>query len=802
MSRTPLKSRLLAPLMAVMFLMLIAVTGAASWMHRSQMERDIGREIDEVADEFQWMVRQDAELMGASLSVVTSNQELQRAFAQRDRDRLLQLSQSVYERLNRDHRITHLYFTDPQRQVILRVHNPPQYGDVVNRWTTLEAERTGNSTFGMELGRFGTFTLRTVHPWYEGDELLGYIELGEEVEHLIHHLGKVKKSEVTILIHKAFLREKDWEEGRRMLGHKAAWNEYGEHVIINPTPFPADQFVRQHEAGSTDDRVYQLVWEGQSYRVCVVPLRDAAGAEVGHLMIPHETTAAMMVFYRGIAVLVMICLGASVILFAVFYGLFDRTEKALAQSTAQLRDLAMHDRLTGLLNRGVFLEHLQQVLGDLVHDEKKMAALLFLDLDRFKVINDSLGHEAGDDLLMAVAERLQAFHAHGCVQGLSKGSHVARLGGDEFVLLLDNLDNLEQATGAVACIQQRLGEPYRLGGRDIVCTSSIGIATTEDFGGDAKDLLRNADTALYRAKALGKNRHAVFNKAMHDSVIAHLEVESDLHQALHRQEVSLDYQPIIALDSGKLAGFEALLRWRHPVRGNVPPDQFIPIAEENGLILALGEWALGQACQQLAAWRKQAPELADLYVTVNVSRVQLASLALPRWVERVLESNGLSPGNLRLEVTESVMLQRGPVVNTVLRQLQALEVPLYMDDFGTGHSSLSQLHELPMQAMKIDRAFIANITKRREYPAIIQAIVELAHNLDLTVIAEGIETAEQLAVLQALDCDQAQGYFFSKPLPAEQVHHFLKQVHASVLANRPSWYERAGGKPLPSVDVA
>lgn len=435
----------------------------------------------------------------------------------------------------------------------------------------------------------------------------------------------------------------------------------------------------------------------------------------------------------------------------------DTTERKQAEE--QLVHDAFHDALTGLPNRVLFMKRLEEAIRRAQKQENYLFAVLFLDLDRFKVINDSLGHLIGDQLLVAIARRLET-----C---LRLGDTVARLGGDEFTILLNQIQNTEDATRVADRIQEALMLPFDLSGHEVFTAGSIGIAVSTTGYDKPEDLLRDADTTMYRAKALGKGRFEVFDGAMLAQARAQLQLETDLRKALDRQEFRLHYQPIVALNSGRIAGFEALVRWQHPLRGLVCPAEFIPLAEETGLIVPLGWWILREACHNIRLWQMQFPAAVPLTVSVNFSGKQFLQ---PNVVEQIcltLKETGLDASSLGLEITESALMENVESASTTLNQLRSQGVNLFLDDFGTGYSSLSHLHRFPFNTLKIDRSFISRMGEDGENAEIVRTIVALAHNLSMSVTAEGVETATQLAQLSAFKCEYGQGYLFSKPLSFE-----------------------------------
>ncbi|MEH1840143.1 MAG: EAL domain-containing protein [Nostoc sp.] len=436
------------------------------------------------------------------------------------------------------------------------------------------------------------------------------------------------------------------------------------------------------------------------------------------------------------------------------------------QAQEQLLHNSLHDGLTGLPNQRLFLERVQGAIERTKQQNKYLFAVLFLDLDRFKVVNDSLGHLLGNQLLIEISHRLKSV--------LRVGDIVARFGGDEFTILIEEIEDISTAIQVAERIKKVLALPFQLNEHKVFTNASIGIALSKADYEQAAQILRDADVAMYCAKSLGKARYEVFDGKMHEGASLLLELETALRNALLKQEeFRLEYQPIISLTSGKIIGFEALIRWHHPKRGLVSPQDFIPLAEETGMIVTIGQWVLYEACHQMHKWHKQFPNSLSLTMSVNFSGKQITQPDVFKQVKHILQETGLNPGSLKLEITETLLMDNFELATTVLSQLTALNIELHMDDFGTGYSSLNYLHRLPIKTLKIDRSFVSNIGSRGENLEIVRAIVTLAHNLDMSVTAEGIETVEQLAQLKALQCDYGQGYFFLAPMEDVEVETLL-----------------------------
>ncbi|MCU1429984.1 MAG: diguanylate cyclase [Actinomycetia bacterium] len=461
----------------------------------------------------------------------------------------------------------------------------------------------------------------------------------------------------------------------------------------------------------------------------------------------------------------------------------DAMARDLRTAHGELEYRALHDELTGLPNRTLLLDRIDQ-LNRRLGQRHGTGALLLVDLDDFKVVNDTMGHPAGDSLLVLIAQRLQI--------ELRDIDTAARIGGDEFALLLENLEDDAEAIAVADRVRRAIAESCEIEGSEVRAQASIGIVTMHDGDVTSADLLRNADLAMYAAKRAGKRRCEVFQREMHSNAIERASMERDLRNAVRRDELVLHYQPVIDLNSGRVTGFEALVRWNHPELGMMPPVKFIPLAEETGIIVPLGRWVLRRACSQLRDWQRIDPDrYGALTVAVNLSACQLEREGVVSDVQYALEQTGLDPTSLVLELTES-MIASGEDLLDRLNALKALGVRLAVDDFGTGYSSLAYLRQFPIDVLKIDRSFVANITTRQADATLAKTIIELGRMLELTTVAEGIEDAEQLDLLRTLGCRMGQGYLIARPLPADEFEAFI--------AARPVVPLEPAGGPAPARD--
>lgn len=427
---------------------------------------------------------------------------------------------------------------------------------------------------------------------------------------------------------------------------------------------------------------------------------------------------------------------------------------------------ATHDALTGLPNRTNFYNLLSDAMDTAQKHHKFDFAVLFLDLDRFKIVNDSLGHVVGDKLLVSIAERIKS-----C---LRPHDVVSRFGGDEFTVLLRKIETVEDAVEVAERLQRKLAVPFVFDGYEIFTSSSIGITVADDKQRKPEDYLRDADSAMYRAKAAGKARYEIFNCEMHVRNLNILQIENDLRRAIERNEFEVYYQPIVRLESEEIAEFEALLRWNHPVHGVIAPNDFIPLAEESGLIVPMGKWILEESCRQIAEWQTRFPAYRNLAVSVNLSAKQLMLPDFTEQVCAVMEKSGLVPRCLKLEVTETAVMENADLAFETLSELCSLGVRISSDDFGTGYSSLSYLHRFPFERLKIDRSFVGRMDTDMKSEEIVRSIITLAQNLNMEAVAEGVETDGQLRLLRLLGCPAGQGYLFAKPLKTEFAEKLLE----------------------------
>ncbi len=1036
-----LKRAILIPMGVLLLLLLLAAVYAVDRMNRLHVGEEMQQVERLVDDLYAKRLASEAASLAALLEALARDPRLIDGLRRQDRAGLLRDSADFFRLLKEQHGITHFYFTGPDRVNLVRVHDPERRGDVIDRSTTRQAERDRRTVWGIELGPLGLFTLRVVRPVFVQGRLLGYLELGKEIGHIVRAVAAVAKVDIHLLIYKHLLDRANWEAGRRLIGRPSDWDRYPEVVLTESIgTLPAGSIVDHLRHSELARHAGLISWE-QARRPLFLPLRDTAGREVGEMVVDIDVSGMARQSRQLILSLVGLGLPLGMALLVLFYfqlhrvqlrlqaaraaeeaarndqeaetarhvetlrareeqirllldstteaiygvdtegrctfvnpaflamlgyadaeellgrnihalihyahadgspypaeachvhaaftqdrathaddevfwhkdgrpipveywarpihrdGLvvgavaafldisarkqaeavlrasetrlkeaqrlaqlgdweldwlndrliwseevyrifeldstrFDATldaflavvhpddraevERAFAASVAerrlydivhrlrmpdgrikyvrergetrydeqgrashsigtvqditaskeaeeQLVHLAHYDLLTGLPNRALLQSRLRQTLErGKRHDTH--GALLFLDLDHFKTVNDSLGHTAGDELLVEISRRMAG--------RIRADDMLARLGGDEFVVLLEWLERGEDAAVLAQDLIDQLNHPFTLSeGHTLYIGASIGISLFPQDGLDAEVLMRNADAALFQSKAAGRNTYHFYTESLTEAAKERFDLELGLRRALEAGEFILHYQPQVATPDGKFLGVEALVRWQPPGQALIPPARFIPIAEDSGLIVPLGEWVLRAACTQARAWLDAG--LPAMTLAVNLSPRQFRDPDLPAKVRRILAETGLPPRSLELEITEGALMEESGQALAVLRELKALGLSLSIDDFGTGYSSLAYLKRFAIDKLKIDQSFVRDIPDDLDSMEITASIIAMAKNLRLKVLAEGVETEDQLAFLQIHNCDACQGYLFSRPLTAAGLEAWL-----------------------------
>lgn len=1021
--RRSLKTVLLLPLVAALALFAAVHLYTFARLEAAYTEEYVDGAFLSAQRVFNSTIRANTDKLSAALTVIARDEALKRAMLAGDQQALLHRAAPVLERLRKEYGVTHFYFMRPDRGIFLRVHQADRYGDVIDRFTAKQAQATGKLAAGMELGPSGTFTLRTVVPWRDGDRLIGYIELGEEMGHVLGSIRDMLGLDLFVTIKKRYLPQQDWERGMAMVKRQGKWDFLPDSVIVFQTMQNTSSAIQK--ALAREDRPVhahtEISDQEGKFRIARIPLSDAGGREVGNMLLLRDVTARSAESQRDIILAGGVAFGLGGALLWLFYLVIGRVEKRLASSQAEIKasearfrglvesssdwiweidanaryvyaspkvedllgyapaevlgktpfdfmppeeagrvsqafagivaerrpfqalenrnlhkdgrivvletsgvpilnhdgdllgyrgvdrditarkraekviqestqrlslhfqqtplaviewdtdfrvvdwnpaaekifgytkaeavgrhalelilpesvkprvaqvwenlltgqgefrstnenlakdgktiycewyntplmdadgrvigvaslahdvteqkraaerinHLAYHDDLTGLPNRTLFKDRLSHAFT-MADRKKRLVGVLLLDIDYFKDVNDTLGHEAGNMLLQAVARRLQ--------DGLRASDTVARFGGDEFAVIIAEVEHADDVVQVAQHIVDGFKEPFDIFGHELFVTLSMGITLYPLDDGNVENLLRNADSAMYAAKAACRDCYRFYAASMTAHATERLNLQAGLRHALDQGEFILHYQPQLDIGSNRITGVEALVRWQHPEKGMVSPAQFIPAAEATGLIVPLGEWVLRTACLQAKAWHDQG--LPPMRMAVNLSARQFREPLFPHRVLEILNETGLDPQYLELEITESILADGLESVSTVLQEFKRAGITIALDDFGTGYSSLSYVKRFPIDKLKIDQSFVRDMLTSASDASLVRAVIAMARALRLTVIAEGVEMQGQLDSLRAEGCDEIQGYHIARPMPAEQAADLILRYNS------------------------
>ncbi len=780
-STIKLKVQVLIPFaFACIFLFSISLLGIyqEEKKHRNADFRD---HIAAIEESYAGLVRASTNKLSLALLGILENREMLSAMHEKDRARLLAVMQPIFEQLRSQHHITHLYFHDNQRKNFLRLHKPEQYGDTIDRFSVLQAEKSGERASGAELGVMGSLTVRVVMPLWDGDTQIGYIELGEEIERKARELASMFRVNLILLISKDFLNREGWESGMRMMHRTANWDQFERSVVSLVAPpggFPVDKlstFMLPHLPNT--DFITELEINDRLYQAAFIPVRDAQKRHIGSLLVLKDFTSRAYGVHNTVFFISTVAFVIGLTLLVMFYFILDQAEKQLARRqqkiiaatqakleiqkayTSEIEYQSLHDALTGLPNRKNLDMQLNRLIQDAEQDGRSYV-LMLMDVDRMREINDTLGHDIGDRVLQEVGQRLR--------DGMTDALVVACLGGNEFAVLLP-APPPELMGISVKRVKQLFSVPITVDGIALPVEVTTGVARFPEHGNVSLLLIRCADVAMRQAKALNK-RCELYDSSLDNYSVRRLTLVGELRQAIEAGELMVYYQPQINAKSGRLEGVEALARWHHPGHGFIGPEEFIPLAERTGLIGPLTQWVMQEALIQCAAWMQGG---LNIKMSINISAHNLIDLSLPTKVAELLEQSQLAPEKLVLEVTESVFMLDPESSLVVLDKLKSLGIVLSIDDYGTGYSSLSYLKKMPVHELKIDQGFIFDMLGNENDAMIVSSTVALAHSLGLSVVAEGVETEEAWHYLQQLGCNTIQGYFVSAPLPADAFMEWL-----------------------------
>ena len=779
-----LKQRVLIPFaIACIFLFVLSLVGI---YHEEQghTEQDLIHSVNVTRESYHALLKDSAEKLNSAAGFIVRDERIHQAIRARDREALLSIVQPTYKRLLTSHNITHFYIHDESRINFLRAHQPGRFGDTINRYTAIEAERSGKPAWGAELGPLGTFTMRTVFPIRDGVELLGYVELGEEIEKKTRELAEMYGVDLLLLISKQYLNKEDWKAGMRMLDRQSHWDALPDFAIpFQSTPdFPLELLSDIELINpSSPVRMIMKRHNGRAYHYAYISLVDAGNRVVGSILVSRDMNPRMESTYKTIVGISAIAIFVGLSLFGLFYYILSKTEQQLenrrqrvmeeAQARLdmqekhlhELEQLALFDSLTGLPNRKSLDDRWNQIISELEQSpdqEESRYLLMLLDLNRMRDINDALGHDVGDNVLQEVAKRLQ--------QDMSEADIIASFGGNEFALL-QKIGSLDQYEEPVTRLKALFDRPFVINDMALAVSAKVGVVHYPEHGSEVSELIRRADVAMRQAKKRAKF-YQIYDSERDPHSVRRLALIEELRKAINQQELMLYYQPQVDAFSGRLVGVEALTRWLHPSLGEIAPLEFIPLAEQTGLIEPLTRWVLDEAMQQCRVWVDQG---LDIKMSVNVSVHNMMDASLPDKVAGLLEQHQLSPERMMLEVTESVFMHDPEDTLTALNRLKTMGVALSIDDFGTGYSSLAYLKQLPVHEVKIDQGFIFDMLENDNDAMIVSSTIALAHNLGLTVVAEGVERLAVWNSLKALSCDTIQGFYVSPPLKAEELDAWL-----------------------------
>lgn len=879
-----LKARILIPLVLVSGLVLTALVVELIIEENEHIGEDFSRSVKALQRFYQTALKEHAHKLEAALDVITNNVEIRTALKAADREGMLASAQPLFQRLKAKHGITHFYFHSPRRVNLVRIHQPDRYGDTIDRFTLLAAEKSGEMSHGVELGPLGTFTLRAVAPVHEGGRLLGYIELGEEVNSLVADMAHMFVVELVVTIDKRFLKRAAWEAGMRMLERETKWDYLPNTVIVSSTLSVKPTILRDLLIQSADDHPpdgIAVMLNDRFYRAAFVTLRDTGDQEVGQFLVLRDMTSRINNNYMTIYSIGASAVILGILILVFFYWFLDRTEQqlqlaeihsarlgrilehswneiytfsaetfrfievsdgacqnlgysldemrklrlfdlnpeftseqfdalirllhygekqtatfettyrrkdgtcypaevrlqfssietppvfiAISQDVterkryiAELEHKALYDALTDLPNRFLLQDKLEHAL-EIARRETSPLAVVMIDILRLHEINDLLGHQNGDLVLQEVAGRLQKL--------LRKFDTLARLGGDEFALVLPAADS-DHVSVIAEKIKKLFEKPVHVEDTSLEVEVNIGFALYPEHGEDSATLLQHTDIAMRVAKNEAGGL-SIYNPGDDPFCLRRLKLHGELRQAINEKMLALYFQPKIDLKTNRVVGVEALARWPHPVEGMIPPSDFIPMVEQSGMIRPFTLWVIEHAIEQC----KHCLEAGiDMTIAINLSTRNLLDPNLPGSIAELLESHKVSPESLSLEITESAIMARPENALKIIAQLHDMGLKLSIDDFGTGYSSLAYLKKLPVQELKIDKSFVSGLIKNDNDAVIVRSTIDLAHNLGLVAVAEGVENQETLDKLAILNCDIVQGFHISRPMTGHDLDDWL-----------------------------
>jgi len=775
------KSRILIPLAVVFVFLLMAFAYVIYLQKHTHAKLEYENSLRAMGPAMEIIQEEHADRLATALAVLRQDEQLLAGLRRRDRELLLRSAVPVYNQLKARYGISHWCFLDADRVTILSVDDPAHSGQVSQHRTLERARDTGKLAFGVELARSGALTLRVVMPWWDNGELIGYTELGEDLNSVATDLGRLFGVQGHLLLYKRYLRREDWEARTPRNEQSDAWDRFPSVVVASQAKTALPAALTPHISRVTHDvptGTTEINVGGRTYIAGFVPFKDVLEREIGQLALVRDITFHNHHTNQAVLITVGMAGALAAILFGLFYIITKRVEGKLGaarrdlieqskawealqeQHIRELEHQALYDRLTDLPNRALLQDRLAHEIAA-AHRNQTSVALIVLDVSRLKEINDTLGHKTGDLVLQRVAHRLRT--------RVRKSDTVARIGGDEFAVLLPTVD-LDLIRPAVEKLQAALERSFNVSDVPLDLEARIGVALYPDHGFDPQVLLQRADIAMRLAKE-GSGNFVVYDAKRDPYSLKKVTLFGELRHAIHHDELALHYQPKLDIASGRIIGVEALVRWNHPKEGLIAPDEFVPLAEKTGLINPLTYWVLDTAIRQCRAWLDAG---LGLQISVNISARNLMDPNLVEHVDQCLEKYGVAATQLDLELTETAIMSEPARTAGVMRRLIGMGVTLTIDDYGTGYSSLAYLKRLPVGEVKIDRSFVSNMADDEGNAIIVHSTIDLAHNMGRKVVAEGVESQDVLDLLAVFGCDVAQGYHIGRPLPAEQFMEWLE----------------------------
>jgi diguanylate cyclase (GGDEF)-like protein len=765
-----LKRRLLPPLAVLMLAGALGVVLAFFYHARTTMEQEFAIKLDKTELSLQSLIDNRARKLAVALEAMEENERLLNDFLTHDRKALFEHTKPLFERLHTDYQLSHFYFYDTNRTVFLQVHHPDDFGDSVTR-VTLQASMVSNKmSYGVELGPLGDLTLRVVMPWRKGDKLLGYVELGEEVTGLILNTREVFGLEIYVALDKRYLSKETWDTGNKLFGRTGSWHE-GRAVAIAGQTLPSApaailDMLSHDGKGVTDIRLMSASGL-RRFLVGIIPIRDVSERTVGKVAVLEDLTSRLASVYTQMQSVAALAAGGAIALFALFYGLIAKTQRQwhsergqlLASQNAVARNQRrimedmeqglLYDKCTSLPNRALAIDRLEQHIHA-AQRERRSFAVMVIELLDFEATADTLGDDLLDQLLQQVTFRLK--------EGLRKSDTVARTASNQFGIILPAVE-LNLAVALADKVAALLRRPYSVENIHMEVHTALGISLYPYHGQDGETLLRRAETAK-RAASHERSAYAVFDSRKESGRQQQLALVSDLQQAISNDDLTLNYLPRVALDSRRVNGVEALLRWRHPEQGFIPAEDIITLAEKTGLAKPLTLWILNRALRQQATWIRGGVKLP---LTINVTGQSLGDADFASNLQTMMRRWEVPPSLVCVELSEPTLAADPRRLGAALEQLHALSIGISIDDVGTGPSVLTLLKALPVSEIKIHQNLIYSLPDNRNNSAFVQSAIQLAHHLGLTVTAEGVKNKAIWDTLDSMNCDMAQGYHICQP---------------------------------------